>query len=339
MLIPGFRTGTKSLAIYLRQLGTYLRAGVDVRRALGSLARGAPSRGLRQASLQIASELEAGEALAEALARNARCFRPLIVEMVRAGEETGALDQTLFDLAEYYEWHHSLWRAVIGRLVYPGLMLFLAAHFLAGVMYFFPAVREIFELPHPSTILLGFYGVVGGILAAWLVLPTLFGGMNVLDYVLYYLPIVGKQVRRLARARFSLAMALLVRSATSLPQALEFAARGSGNSVFIRRMPAAIEAVREGETLTGALRGTRLFDRQYLTVLETGETAGSQEEAFRNLGQVASEQARFALQNISLIATWMVYGGYMALLGYLIIKMGVKLWGGGGILSGAAGGY
>lgn len=319
MAYLGFRTRNKALSTYLRQLATYFDAGVDARTVFKSLAKNAPSRGMRQASALIVSEVEAGARLGEAFAKAERYFRPLVVQLVKAGEQTGNLEEVFSRLSEYYEWRRSLHRSIIARLVYPAIGLFLAVHIIAAITYFLP--YRVFGTASASTILFWFYALIAiAVSLPWLS-RTLLGGTNILDYLVYYLPILGKQLKRLARARFSFAMALMSRSAIGLPEAIAQAGESTGNSLFRHRLKAAIEAVKQGESLTAALGGTGLFDSQYVLVLETGETAGQLEETFQRLNRLTAEDAKFALGNIATLTTWGLYVGYMAFMGYMIFKM------------------
>jgi len=113
----------------------------------------------------------------------------------------------------------------------------------------------------------------------------------------------------------------MARSAIGLPDAIGQAGDSTGNTFFRRRLRPAIESVKEGESLTVALGQTGLFDTQYLAVLETGEVAGSLERTFLKLNEMAAEDARFALQNITTLITWALYVGYMVFMAFLIIRM------------------
>ena len=174
----GERVPTQELAAATRQLATLVGAGLPLVEALAALVEQVEREHLRRAIVQVRERVTEGRALADALAEHPRLFSPLYVNMVRAGEASGALDVVLERLADYTENQARLLGKVRTALTYPAVMLVLSSGILFFlVSYVVPKVTRIFEetqqqLPWLTLVLIA----LSGFAARWWWLILLLAG-------------------------------------------------------------------------------------------------------------------------------------------------------------------
>src|SRR3954469_22455195 len=143
----------KMLVTFTRQFSTLQDAGLPVLRSLRILERQMKPSVLKNALIDVVEDVESGSSLSEALGKHPKCFSKLYVNMVRAGEAGGALEVILQRLADFLEKSQSLKRKVIGAMVYPAVVIFVAVAILTFIMVaIIPKFKKIFDefgLPLP----------------------------------------------------------------------------------------------------------------------------------------------------------------------------------------------
>lgn len=301
----GPRVRLKHLVPFLRQAGTMLRAGIDIRQTFDTLGRGSPSRVLRGAIKRMSARVEAGDSLEEALGAAGPVFPPLMVRILVVGETSGSLDRMFTELADYFDWWSQTIRGFFNFLIWPGVTFFLLVHVVALLMYLG------WLGGNWAVLLLCFYIGVPMLLLLPKVLRRLFGDLAPLDYVLLKLPVFGKHVRTLLLARFSLALELLLEAGLGMDEALERAAEATGNVAFARGIRPAVDRVMEGEGFAESLARTEMFPEMFLARMQTAEESGAVVEDLKRLADDYAEEARFA---IDLTVRLIAYGLYLAVL-------------------------
>lgn len=325
----GPRVRLKHLVPFLRQAGTMLRAGIGLRQTFDTLGRGSPSRALRQAIKRMSARVEAGDSLEEALAAAGPVFPPLMVRILVVGETTGGMERMFTELANYFEWWRITLRRLLTQLIYPFLMLAVLVHVVAAVKYF-GVIGGDYKVP-----LLLFY--LGVPLALFLpkIMRTVFGRSLVFDSLVLRVPVIGKHIRTLLLARFTLALELLLEAGVGAGEALERGAEATGNEAFALGVRPAVQRVLEGDSFAESLRRTGMFPRAFLARVETAEESGALVEDLRRLAEDYAEEARFAIGALTAAAAWGAYILMCAILIYHIFLLASQY---AGMIGGLAGG-
>ncbi len=289
------RVPIPEIAAATRQLATLVGAGLPLVEALAALADQTEREQLRRAIVQVREQVTEGRALADALGEHPRLFSSLYVNMVRAGEASGALDIVLQRLAEYTENQARLLGKVRTALTYPAVMLVLGGGILFFlVSYVVPKVTRIFQetqqqLPALTRLLIA----VSGFAATWWWLLLLLLGGAVLgarayartpagrervDGWLLRLPYVGRLIQKLALARFARTLSTLLASGIGLLPALDIVRNIVDNRIIARAVERARDAIREGQSIAPPLRESGVFPPLVVHMVAVGERSGQLEE-------------------------------------------------------------
>ncbi len=291
----GERVPTQELAAVTRQLATLIAAGLPLVEALAALAEQTEREHLRRAIVQVRERVVEGRSLGDALAEHPRLFSGLYVNMVRAGEASGAIDVVLERLADYTENQARLLGKVRAALTYPAVMLVLGSGILFFlVSYVVPKVTRIFQetqqqLPALTRALIG----VSSFASRWwwvlllLVMGAALGvrayartpnGRERLDAWVLRLPYVGRLVQKLALARFARTLSTLLASGIGLLPALDIVRAIVENRVIARAIENARDAIREGQSIAPPLRDSGVFPPLVVHMVAVGEKSGQLEE-------------------------------------------------------------
>ncbi|MGD6841155.1 type II secretion system F family protein [Bacillus infantis] len=287
--------------IYLRQFSTLLRAGVSVVESTRILADQTESKPLRKALLDVEQDLREGNPFSSAVSRHKKIFTPLFINMMRAGEASGTIDETLERLAEHFEKQHQTRQKIISAMAYPIILLFIAI----GVVIFLlvsvvPTFVEMFadfggELPaitqfvlHASTFMQGFWWVI-------VLLAILFAGSIMLirqnketkyylDYFLLRVPIFGKMLQKAALARMTRTLSSLFTSSVPILQAMGIVENVVENEVIARVIRQSRDSLEKGQSLTVPMKNHWAFPPLISHMIAIGEETGSLDAM---LGKVA----------------------------------------------------
>ena len=280
------------LVQFTRQLATLLGAGQPLDRALTILLDLPEDEAARRTIADVRGQVRGGTALSTALERQHGAFSRLYVNMVRAGEAGGTLQETLERLADYLERTRALRGRVLNALVYPAIlvtMVGLALLFLLG--YVVPQFGVMYEsldaeLPVFTRVVLGIGNVVR---EAWIVLlavPLLAalwldrrlrdpGFRARFDEWLLQRRIAGPLVAKIETARLARTLGTLLRNGVPLLAALGIGRNVLGNRALAADVDAAVEEVRNGVPLSAALGRGQRFPRLALQMLQVGEESGA----------------------------------------------------------------
>jgi type IV pilus assembly protein PilC len=287
----GSRFSGRDLAIFTGQLASLLAGGLTVLKALEILAEDVAQPALRLVLPRLRYAVEGGWPLSAAMRAYPRLFPPLYVNLVEAGEAAGDLVDSLRRLAGYIESVEAVRRRVIGLLLYPAMVVLFSLTLVMGIVVFvLPHFQRVYQslggnLPGPTALLLGLSGWCAGwwpLLLA-LVLAAFYGGRWLvrqpalgrwLQGALLGLPLVGSLLARMVWVRLARTLAVLYQSGVPILNALEMAARASGNVVYEVALLRCREAVSGGQPLAAALRSTRLFPAVMLSMVDVGEKSG-----------------------------------------------------------------
>jgi general secretion pathway protein F len=251
----------------------------------------------------VKQRVNEGSGFGDALSAYPKIFSGLYVNMVRAGEHSGALDIVLTRLADFTEGQAELKAKLFSMMFYPALMLVMAIVVTSGLFIFvIPKITEIFEsqkketLPIPTEILIG----VSSFMSSWwfIVLPafvlSIWGffhyintesGRKWWDRVVLRAPLFGPLVRMVAITRFSRTMSTLLGSGVPVLTAFDIVRAVVQNSVLSKVIESAREAVKEGESLAAPLKRSGEFPPIVAHMIAVGEKSGQLEEMLNNVAR------------------------------------------------------
>lgn len=329
----------KDLQVFTRQFFVLVNSGIPIVQSLQSLAQGTRSPGLASALSRITERVENGRRLADAMALEPKIFDRLYINLVRAGEEAGALDGVLSRLADYIEKSVKLKGKIKAALFYPAAIVLVAIGVISAIMIFvIPKLSEMFkdsgqELPALTQMVIG--------ISEWcqnywyLLIALIFGlpllikmyhetedGRKTMDGFLLHVPLFGGLIQKGAIARFSRTLATLLSSGVSIIEALDIASSTAGNYVLEVSFLNTKEFVAKGKTLAEPLANIPQIPRMVTQMIAIGEDTG-------NLDQMLNKVADFyedEVENTTGAITSMIEPILMVVLGGIIAVIVVAMY-------------
>lgn len=276
---------------FTTQLATLLGAGQPLDRALQILLELPESTQARKVLERVRESVRGGTTLSAALEQQHDVFSRLYINMVRAGEAGGSLQETLARLADYLERSKALRGSVINALIYPAILLTVVGlSLLLMLAYVVPQFEAVFqgmdrELPLISRVVIGSGQLVRG--WWWLLLAAAVAGALWLDRKrrdpqwrlrldawLLRRKLVGSLIARLETARLARTLSTLVKNGVPLLTALGIARNVLGNRALAQALEAAADEVKTGSGLAHALVKRKLYPRLALQMIQVGEESG-----------------------------------------------------------------
>ena len=333
------------LVIFARQLATMVDSGIPLVQALDILAAQIEKPNFRAVVGKLRDDIETGSSLSEALSRHPRIFSALFVNMVRAGESSGMLDDILERLAEYLEKTSALQRKVKSSFIYPALVMSMA-FIITAVLIFkvVPTFQGIFEtlggdLPFITQCLINFSNfarkgalfIFGGLFAFILIFSQLIRtekGRMQFDKTMLRLPILGILLRKVAIARFARTLSTLVKSGVPILNSLEIVAKTSGNKVIEMAVNQVRTNIREGENIAEPLARSGVFPPMVTRMIGVGEQTGELEKMLTKIADFYEEQVDTAVSGLTsliepliIVFLGVVVGGIVAAMFMPIFKI------------------
>jgi general secretion pathway protein F len=301
------RVGPRELAVATRQLAVLAHAGIPLVESLTALVDQVEHERLKRVLSDVKQRVNEGASLADALGAHPRIFSTLYVNMIRAGESSGALELVLVRLADFTESQARLRSKVAGTMAYPIAMMAIGS-LIMGVLFtvVIPKITQIFEntsttLPWYTVVTIGVSsfmarywwlivllaaaGVWG--FARWRRTPA---GRERWDRFALRAPIFGAIVRQIAIGRFARTLSTLLKSGVPLLTALDIVKNILGNSRLSHVVEEARDAIREGESIAAPLKRSGEFPPLVYHMVAIGERSGALEEMLSNVADAYEDQ-------------------------------------------------
>ncbi|HVV38920.1 MAG TPA: type II secretion system F family protein [Candidatus Paceibacterota bacterium] len=295
---------SRDLVLLSRQIATLFEAQVSALRVFRLLAEQADKPFLRNVLVTISDDLQAGSSISKALAKHPKAFSDFYVNMVRAGEESGKLDQTFLFLADYIDRSYELNSKAKNALIYPGFIILT----FFGVMTLMltvviPKIGSILEdsgqqMPTITAVVLGFSNFLvdyGIFLLIALIIGGFFlyrfsrtpAGRSAVDHFQLSIPYIGNLYQKLYLARIADNMHVMLTSGISAVRALEITSSVVGNSVYEGILRDGLEAVKAGSSMSQTFnRYPEFIPAILVQMLQIGEETGE-------LGNILDRLAKF----------------------------------------------
>ena len=343
------RVGTKELCRMTRQLSVLLHAGMPLVPALTALAEQlqsptqAPGRSRSKRPLaavveEIRDHVNEGGSLAQALQQHPGIFSALFVNMVSAGENSGALEEVLARLAEILEKRVQLTDKVKAALTYPTLMIVVATGVVLFLLsYVVPSLTRLFvemnrDLPTPTRFLIAvsdftksYFIVLIGLLCGAVIGVTALcksqAGKTWLDRVILRLPLLGPLVLRLELARLTRTLGALLKSGLPVLSAMEITQRIVQNGLIAQTLDTIKEAVQKGDSIADAVRTTGLFPPVVYHLLATGQLSGNLEQGLLEIAEMYDAEVQASVRTLTSLLEPLILLAMGAIVGFIVLAI------------------
>jgi len=329
------------IAAFARQLTTMMRAGVPMIQSFEITGRGHENPNMQELILALKADVEGGINLADAMEKHPLQFDNLFVQLVRAGEQSGALETLLDKVANYKEKSEALKKKIKSAMGYP-IAILVVAGIVSGILLVFvvPQFKEVFarfgaELPaftlmviamsefmqawwFPIVLVMG--GIVTGIIEANKRFPAFRKGM---DRLKLKLPVVGGILVKGTIARWSSTMATMFAAGVPLVEAMDSVAGASGNIIYEEATIHMKEDIAAGTQLQTSMRthGSELFPNMVIQMVAIGEESGQLDNMLGKVAEFYEEEVNNAVDGLTAMLEPLIMAFLGVVIGGLVIAM------------------
>ena len=310
------RVGPQDVTVMIRQMATLLAANLTVVDTLTALIEQTEHRTLQRTLIQVRESVLEGRTLADAMGQHRRVFAPLFVNMVRAGEASGALPVVMLRLADFSERQLDTRKKVTAKMYYPMFMVGIGVLVLFALLtYVVPTVTTLFSnmrrsLPLPTVILIA----VSNFLQAywWLLVLGLLGlfialrqyshtarGERLFDTWKIRAPLFGKLILKVAMSRFTRTLGILLHSGIPLLDALDISRAVVNNTVLAEAIATARDAIREGADIASPLKASGYFPPLVSHMISIGEKSGQLEDMLLRVAESYDKEVETNVEGLT----------------------------------------
>ena len=306
---------TRDVVIFTRQFSTMINSGLPLVQALTILAEQTDNKALAEVTRKVVFDVESGNTVADALSKHPRAFTNLYVNMVAAGEAGGILDTILLRLATFLEKNDALVRKVKGAMIYPAVIMSVAAIAVVVLLIFvIPVFAGMFAsagqaLPLPTRIVIGasgflrrYWWVMGAVIITggymfkkYYATPP---GKLVIDRLMLRMPVLGDVLRKSAVSRFTRTLGTLISSGVSILEGLEITAKTAGNRVIQDAIMQSRSSIAGGDTIAQPLQKSKVFPPMVISMIAVGEQTGGLDEMLAKIADFYDEEVDAAVSNL-----------------------------------------
>ena len=319
-IVIGRAIDTKGLAVFTRQLATLVKAGMPILRSLEVLSRQEKRPAFKPIVESIADTIRSGGNFSDGLAQHPKVFDRLYINMVKAGEAGGVLQDVLDRLAKFMEKAEKIKGKVKSAMTYPVIIVLVATGIVALLMVFVvPKFEDIFTgmlkgqpLPALTQAVIGFANFIkhhivvtlGVMFALWIAF-NLFRrtrtGARVTDWLILHLPYLGDLFLKASIARFTRTFGSLLASGVPILQALTITRDTSGNVHVANALNLVHDRVKEGDNVAKPLESTNIFPGMVTSMIEVGEETGALPDMLSRIADTYDEEVDNAVAGLTSI--------------------------------------
>jgi len=339
-LNKGGKVKLKDLVIFTRQLATMINAGVPLVRSLATMNAQTENPVFKKQLTAISKDVESGMSFADALEKHPKTFSSIYINMIRAGEAGGILDEILKKLAVQQEKDAAIRAKFKSAMTYPAVLIFITITvFIMLMTVVVPKVGTIIadltdgELPTMTKVMLGISDFLLGYWYIHIVVVTVVSvaltkflrtrkGRVTRDKLLLRIPAIRTLVIKMAVARFSRIFASLMTAGVSVIEAIEVTARAIGNTVIEKELMDAAKLVSNGEQLSEPLSRSKVFPPIVSQMMAIGEETGQTDTVLLKVADFYEEEVDAAVEGLSSILEpilIVVMGGMVGLIAASVI--------------------
>jgi general secretion pathway protein F len=335
---------SKDITLFTRELATLLRAGLTLEHALKTLEKMSQSVPVKNMVKDIHHRIEGGAQFSDALDTQGGVFNYLYLNMIRAGEAGGRLDNVLERLAEYLERSAEIKANVTSALIYPCLLFFIAGLSLFALLLFVvPQFAVLFEeagkaLPLTTQIVFGiaeFLRQYWWIIIAFIVVTTWMINRQFQDQHQRQrwdawslsLPVYGELIAKLEVARFTRTLGTLLMNGVPLLTAVNIVREVLSNSLFINIIDTVTASLEQGNGMARPLAESSHFPELAVQLIQIGETSGQLEEMLLKIADIYDTESQATIKRLLILLEPALILGLGAIIAFIIISIMVAILG------------
>jgi type IV pilus assembly protein PilC len=332
---------TKDLVTFSRLFATMIDAGLPIVQCLDILSGQQPNKIFAGVLRDVKSAVEQGSSLSDALKRHDRVFDELFINLVEAGEVGGILDTILARLSVYLEKRQKLQRQLRGAMVYPSIVIVIAAGVMTVLLTFvIPSFETMFKdfgsskdaMPKLTRLMMGLSHafvtylpllavlLVGGVILAGYVYRQPAGKYQV-HKALLRIPILGGVIRKIAVARFTRTLGTLLQSGVPILDAMQVCARTSGNVVIEQAIMYVRARISEGKNMAEPLTETKVFPDMVVQMISVGEQTGALDQMLNKIADFYEEETDIAVAGLTSAIEPILMVGVGGMVGVVLLSM------------------
>lgn len=320
------RLSRRDVEVFTLELATLVRAGLSVDKALNIMGEIESPGPQRELILGLQRDVRGGMAFSEALAKRETLFSRFYVNIVRAGELSGAMDQSLSRLSRFLEDARELRKEVGNALLYPVILVFVALLSIAVILgVVVPQISAVFEdsgqaLPWFTIVVIGFGGFIESY--GWIIALLLAGGFVIArqqakdpevrrrwDGLLLKLPLIRTLIAEIEAARFMRTLGTLIENGVNLLEALTISCEVVSNRAIAGRLKALSSRVREGQGLSRPLMEANVFPSLASHLVRVGEETGSVDVMLLHLAAIYEREVQNTVKRmVTLLGPVLILG-------------------------------
>lgn len=332
---------TKDLVTFTRLFATMIDAGLPLVQCLEILASQQTNKNFEVILKDVKASVEGGSTFSDALKRHPRVFDELFVNLVHAGEVGGILDSILSRLSIYLEKRQKLVRQVRGALVYPSIVVVIAAGVMTVLMTFvIPAFESMFKdfgggsenLPALTRLMISLsqsfvtYSpflvllLIGGVIGFSYAYRTP-KGKRIVHKTLLQLPVMGSVLRKISVARFTRTLGTLLTSGVPILDALEICGRTSGNVIIEEGILNVRQSISEGKNMAEPLADAKVFPDMVVQMIGVGEQTGALDQMLNKIADFYEEETDVAVAALTSALEPIMMVGVGGMVGVVLVAM------------------
>lgn len=333
----------KEIILFTKQFRTMMQAGISILDILRILEEQSENLKLKRICGEMNADIKQGKTLFEAFSAHPKVFSNLYRNMVKAGEESGALPEVLHRLIYLIEHEHKVKADINSALQYPiTVVIVLALAFYVLLTFVIPKFVGIFanakiELPWPTVIAInmynffadyGYFVLVGVIAFIWgfiRVLKTERGRL-VWDRFWLRVPVFGPLFTKAAMARFAAIFAILQASGVSVLAILDILGGTIGNAAIALEFAQIKEQLKEGRGLAPPFRHTKHFTPMVINMVSVGEESGNLEEMLQAVANHYDDEVAYAVASLSAAINPILVLGLAGVVGFFALAIYMPMW-------------
>ena len=336
--LGGRRVKAKDLQIFTRQLATLLSSGIPILQAIDTLSQGARNPALSRSLQTVSADISRGRRLGDAFGDHPHVFNRFYVNMVRAGEESGNLDQILLRLSVYIEKTVKIQGKVKGAMVYPAVIMVIALLVVAALLVFvIPKFQALFgqfgsDLPTltkfviflSDSFIAYWWAIIGAGVIAVYGTATYYNtpaGKQAFDIFVIDVPLLGDLVKKDGVARFTRTLSTLLASGVSIIEAMDIAAKTAGNYVIERAITRAKDSITEGKSLTVPLSKEKYIPGMVTQMIGVGEQTGTLDQMLGRIADFYEDEVDVAVGALTTIIEPLMMVGLGGVIAFLVVAM------------------
>lgn len=310
------KVSQKDIVGFSRQISLMFKSKIPLVEALRALVEQTKKPSFREKILTLSEEVEGGTPFSQALGSFPKLFSSFYTSMVKSGEASGTLSESLSYLADHLEREYYLFSKIKGAMIYPALIVAVVVGVLAVMVYFvIPNLAKVLietgqELPILTRMVIGFSGIARS--WSWAMLLVFAGilllvfryfktaeGKKLRDKMILRFPLIGSFLRMICISRFAENLSTLISGGLPIAQALEITGEVVGNDVYQNAISQIKEEVKKGERISKTMsRYPKEFPSLLVQMVAVGEKTGTLDESLMNVVDFYRKETELSIGNL-----------------------------------------